>query len=188
MTCFSAIPLLLAAIFSAAEPQPTPAIRPLVAFAVPLSDGTTATAIVFPTQPGQACLVTVAATGQVATYTITPTPPPPNPPTPPTPTKLSIAIVENPATTTPAQAAVLGAKEWRELAASKHQFLGIIPSDIKEATTGKPPAYLQPFLDAAAGNPLPWLLMSDPSGKLLYTGPLPTTAQAMTELLKKYGG
>lgn len=165
----------------------TPAPAANKEFNLPLADGTTGTALILPTSEGQAYLVYTTPTGKLGSYLMktgtTPNPVDP-PPTPtPTPTRLTIAIVEDPATTTAQQRAILAAPAWRGLANEQHAFLGIIPNDLKEAKTGQPPALLAPFLNRSKGHALPWVMLYDSAGNLFWEGPLPTTAQAMTALL-----
>lgn len=181
----------------------TPAPKTGTSFLLNLIDGTTATAVFLPMQDGQVALVYATRNGNLGLWTMTPTispapqpPIPPNPnPVPPTPVppqpitqKLSIGIVEDPRTTTLEQKAVLIDKEWRNLAVTKHEFIGLIPKDIKEKQTGLPPANLLPFLNAAKGHELPYVVFFDKAMSLVYSGPLPDSSAEMTALILKYGG
>jgi hypothetical protein len=174
----------------------TPAPKTNVAFPIPLADATTAQAIFLPAPSGNAYLVYATSSGKLGSFLLSPITPepgplppvPPVPPVPPAPTTLTIAIIENPAATTLQQRDVLSALEWRKAAAEKHNFLGIIPSDLIEKGTGKPPASLAPFLDRAKLHNLPWCIMSDAAGKILWEGQLPTSPAELNALIKRYGG
>ena len=181
----------------------TPAPRTMTQFALPLADNTTATAAFLPTTGGSTYLVYGTPTGRLGFFLLTaptdPTPPnpwPPIPPTPPVPPappvpipqKLTIAIVEDPATTTQQQRSILADPAWRRHAADKHHFRGIIPTDLIEKGTNKPPASLAPFLDAAKGRMLPWILLVAPDGTILFQGPLPPTTAELTATIRRYGG
>lgn len=181
----------------------TPAPATQTNFSLPLSDGSTATARLLPTTNGEAWLVYATSSGQLAAYYLTPhqpvpppTPPTPDPPTPlppppdpqPQPTRLTIAVIENPETTTNAQRAVLTNTTWSTAATAKHTFLGIVPDDVIDKTTGLPPPRLAPFLARAKLHNLPWILFADPNGVIVWEGTVPTTATELTALIAKYGG
>lgn len=174
----------------------TPAPATLTQFQMPLADATTATAAFLPTQDGQAWLIYATPTGKLGLYLLSSTTPnpipptPPNPPIPPTPIpqRLTIAIVEDPQTTTNEQRQVLANPTWRKLATEKHDFRGIIPIDVIEKGTGKPPASLAPFLDRAKGHNLPWCMLCTTAEVILWEGQLPTTAKELTSLITLYGG
>jgi len=75
---------LLCLLASAAAAQtPAPAVQ--TQFTLPLSDKTTATAVLLPTLNGQAFLVYATKTGQIGLWTMSPTTPPEPPPPEPTP-------------------------------------------------------------------------------------------------------
>jgi len=157
-----------------------------------LRDGTTANAQILPANQDQSWLVYVTKTGELGVYqvapAISPTPPAPTPPPPLEPQKLKIAIVVDPSTTTLDQVVCMASKEWRDLAASKHEFLGIIPRGIIEDKENPPPQRLLPFLERSSKQKLPWLLFADQKGNFIFEGPLPKTAPELTDLIKKYGG
>lgn len=181
---------LLLTVGSAAAQTPAPA--PTTQFPLPLADGTSATAQFLPTQNGAGWLVYATSSGKLATYYLTPTQPGPQPipptPVPPTPTKLTIAIVEDPATTSQTQRSVLCEPTWRKLATEKHDFVGIIPNDVIDKRTGQPPPRLAPFLDRAKLHNLPWIMFSDSAGVIVWEGQVPTSALELTKLLQRYGG
>jgi len=174
----------------------TPAPATQTQFTLPLANKTSAAAVLLPTQAGQAYLVYATPTGKIGLYLLTSTTPdpipplPPEPPVPPVPgpQRLTIAIVEDPATTTVEQRQVLADPTWRNLAAEKHDFRGIIPADVIEKGTGKPPASLAPFLDRAKLHALPWCMFTTTAGVILYEGPLPTTAAELIAIIHRYGG
>jgi hypothetical protein len=106
---------------------------------------------------------------------------------PPTPTKLTIAVIENPATTSAADRAVLADPIWRQPAALKNTFLGIIPSDLIDKATGQPPPRLAPFLVRAGLHNLPWIIFANDAGTIIWEGSVPTTAAELAALIAKYG-
>lgn len=181
--------LTLAAAAALAQP---PALAPSVPFTLPLTDGTMAQAQFLPTQNGEGWIAYATNSGKLATYYLTPTRPGPQPdpipPVPPQPTRLTIAIVENPAATTQPLRAVLASPEWREEAAAKHNFLGIIPNDVIDKKTGQPPPRLAPFLDRAKTHDLPWVMFTNAQNVILWEGQLPSSATELKNLIKKYGG
>jgi len=189
---FLTLTFVLTATFASAQ-TPAPAIE--VQFALPLADKTTATAVLLPTTDGQAWLVYATPIGKIGLYLLTPTnptpPPEPTPPIPPVPppvpTRLTIAIVENPSTTTQEQRGILSDSTWRDIAKSKHDFIGIIPNDIRDARTGLPPVHLVPFLNRAKLHRLPWVMFTDGQTGILWEGELPNSSAAFSALISKYG-
>jgi hypothetical protein len=169
---------------------PAPALQ--TAFTLPLTDSTTATAIILPMQDGQAYLVYATNAGKLGVYYLTPSspnpPPPPPPPPPPIVQKLTIAIVEDPLTTTLEQRTLFSDPAWRKLATDSNNFKGIIPNDIKEIKTGLPPADLAPFLDRAKLHNLPWIMFTSAKGVILWEGNPPSTKEEMILLIHKFGG
>jgi len=167
----------------------TPAPATFTQFAIPLTDKTIANAIILPAADGRAYLVYSTATGKLAILWISATPQPPDiVPPPPVPTKLKIAVIEDPLKTTPAQRQLLTNPAWRTPAATNHNLIGIVPQDLIQPETGKPPASLRPFLDATRGKPLPRLVLADQNDTILYNELLPGTAQAINDAIKRYGG
>jgi len=193
LLCLFLLSISLGSMTSQAQ---TPAPAAQTQFSLPLADKTTAVAVILPTLNEQAFLVYATPSGKIGLYllsltTPSPTPPvPPIPPIPPTPIpqKLTIAIVEDPAATTHQQRAVLTDPLWRNLAAEKHDFRGIIPADIIEKGTGKPPASLVPFLDRAKLHNLPWIMFTTATGTIIWEGQLPTTAQELAAIIRQHGG
>jgi len=181
---------LLGSVNSLIAQTPMPQVETL--FQLTMSDGTEAQAVFLPTIEGRCYLVLSTETGKIGLWTMipmkSPLPPEPQPPKPPIAQKLTIGIVEEPSTTTLDQKKVMVDKEWRELAIAKHNFLGLIPQNITEGGTDTPPAALVPFLDRAKGKPLPWIVLFNETGKLIWEGALPKTPSEMTAVIKKFGG
>jgi len=180
----------------ATAPAQTPAPATMTQFALPLADQTTATAIILPGPNTQAWLIYATPSGKIGLWTMTPTtspippqpiPPPPIPPVP-IPQRLTIAVIEDPATTTLEQRNVLADPTWRKLAAEKHDFRGIIPIDVIEKGTSQPPAALAPFLDRAKGRPLPWIMLYTQNFVLVWEGPLPATTTELMAIIHQFGG
>ena len=169
----------------------TPAIKPFTYFALPLTDDTIANAILLPAADGQAYITYATSQGGLVVYRVTGMEPGPNPVPPPvpppTPTKLTIAIVEDPRATTKQQRDVLADKAWRKLAKEKHDFLGIIPKDLTDRKTGQPPPRLAPFLERAKLHDLPWVMFTDPTGAIIWEGPLPPIGGDLCALIRTYG-
>lgn len=183
-------------------PAQTPAPAQQTPFQLPLADQTQVQAVFLPTLEGRSYLVYATKSGSLGLWTMTPTlspsplppippqpkpPIPPVPPVPPVPQKLTIAIVEDPLSTTPEQRQVLVDPTWRKFAKEKHDFKGIIPFDLIDKETGKPPPSLSPFLDRAKLHSLPWVLFTSKTGQVVWEGPLPT-AQELTNLILKFSG
>lgn len=180
---------------------PAPAIE--TPFLLPLVDQTQVQAVFLPTLEGRVYLVYATKSGNLGLWTMTqtvspsplppippePRPPvPPIPPIPPLPQRLTIAIVEDPLSTTPEQRQVLVDPTWRNSAKEKHDFKGIIPSDLIDKETGKPPPSLSPFLDRAKLHSLPWVMLTTKTGDIVWEGNLPTAAELKNLIVKFSGG
>ena len=161
----------------------------LTPFKLPMQSGKDATAQLLPVTSDRSYLVYATPEGELGIWVLTrsvdPIPPEPIPPIPPLPDKLNIAIVENPLTTTQAQRNVLASPGWREQANKNHTFVGIIPDNVKDDRTGKPPAHLLPFLVRAKTKTLPWVMFADDAGRIVFEGPLPATADELINLIPK---
>lgn len=172
---------------SYANEPPDPATRST--FTLPLQNGKEATAELLPVTSDQMYLVYATPTGELGVWTLSrsvdPIPPDPIPPVPPFPTKLFIAVVENPLTTSQAQRHVLADPGWRKKAIESHNFLGVVPSDLVDKETGGPPAHLRPFLKQAASRKLPWLIMCDQSGRIVFESEVPETVEEMEALIPR---
>jgi hypothetical protein len=188
--CLPFVSWLLLIAAQAWSQTPAPALQK--SFSLPLTDGTTATAMIMPGPPGQSWLVYAAKDGKLGTYWLTPTDPGPGPkpvpPVPPIPQRLTIVIVEDPVTTTQAERQILADPTWRTPAAAKHNMLGIIPNDLIDKETGQPPQRLAGFLDRAKLHNLPWIMLTGQAGTILWEGQVPTTAAELIALIKRYGG
>ena len=173
-----------------AAPTPAPALHQQ--FMLPLANKTTATAVVLPAPKGNTYLVYATKSGKLGYWLMTPTdqpiPPDPIPPPPPEPTRLTIVIVENPERTTQKQRDVLADKGWRDVAQSEHDFLGILPIDLIDKRTGKPPPRLAPFLNLARGKELPWAIFVNSDSAIVWQGHLSESPEEFLELLQKHGG
>lgn len=187
------LPFCACLLFAAAEAAgqtPTPAIY--IPFQLPLADKTTATAKILPAPQGRAYLVYATTSGKLGLWMMTkttdPIPPDPIPPPPPEPTDLIIAIIEDPERTSQAQRDVLADQGWRNLAGPPHQFLGILPVDLIDKRTGKPPPHLAPYLNRAKGKPLPWVIFTDANRNILFEAQLLMTASELERLIRTHGG
>ena len=168
-----------------AEPPPAPA--PFQPFNLPLSNKTSASAVILPIDADHTWMVYATRDGQIGFWMMSkqarPIPPGPTPPVPPPLEKLTIAIIEDPSSTSTAQRQVLADLTWRKRAAEQHNFLGLIPSDLRDARTGLPPANLLPFLEHAKLHALPYIIMYDHRGAITWEGPLPATAAKLLDLI-----
>jgi hypothetical protein len=169
--------LFLPAARAADEPTPAPATGQQ--FALPLSNQTTAAAIILPGRENTHWLVYATPNGQLAAWQLSPPGPSPEPqptPPPPTPGPLRLAIVENPTTTTPLQRGIIANPAWRNHIPSPHIFIGAIDSQIIDPQTHQPPEELRPFLTAAAGHALPCVVLLADDGQVYRVVPLPKSA------------
>ena len=184
--------ILIASGSTLASEQSTLPPAPRQQFQLPLSDKTTANAVILPIDADRMWMVYANKDGQLGfwmmTRSTTPFPPRPIPPVPPPLEKLHIAIVENPRQTTQAQRHVLADPTWRKRATSQHTFHGLIPVDVVDVRTGKPPPSLLQFLRIAKDHDLPWIIMLDAGGTIKYEGPLPRTAKELLNLIPNLEG
>jgi len=176
--------------FAAAASIPFPATQ--TPFTLPFSDGTTTTAVLLPIDADRMWMVYATPDGKIGFWMMSrstdPIPPDPIPPPPPEPTRLTICIVEDPERTTQTQRDVLVDEGWRGLAMEKHDFLGICPADLIDKRTGKPPPLYAPYLNLAKGKKLPWVILGDDHGKVIWQGSLPDSPAKFLNLIEKYGG
>lgn len=167
-------------------------IKPMIQFPIPTTDGKTANAVYILTSDQKEILVIANSQGNLQVYFLSKdqNPIPPEPPKPPTPTpqKLTIVIIEDPCCTPLKQKAVLVDKGWRDRANASHNFIGVIPSNLIQIDTGKPPVFFKPYIDRAKGKTKPWLMFFAPNGTLLYEGAVPSSTAEMNSLLDSYGG
>lgn len=187
------LPLLFILPFQGLQAQQTtPVPANEVQFQMPLSDGTTGTAMFCWMPDGNGICVISSPSGKIALLRFTkgilpPIIDPPQPPDP-KPQKLTIGIVEDVRATTLSEKEVLIDKAWRDLALKDHTFVGIIPHDLKEKSTAPVKPLLLPFLERAKGKRLPWVIMLGEGTIIAWDGPLPATPAEMTALIMKYGG
>jgi hypothetical protein len=110
--------------------------------------------------------------------------PEPTPPTPPTPhAGLLAVVVEDPAQRTNAQAQILASPEiaaW--LKAHDAQWLWA-PINAKDPDGNTPPK-LKPYIERAAGKPLPQILLLDAKGDVTWQGNLPNDPESTLKLLE----
>ncbi len=181
--------LLLAAPLDAAT-APVPA--PLKFFHLPMDDGSSTQAVLLPIDADHMWMVYTSKDGQIGFWMMTrstdPIPPDPVPPPPPKPTRLTIVVIEDPERSTQIERDILADDRWRGLAMEKHNFLGIIPIDLVDNRTGKPPTLLAPFLELAKGKALPWTILADAKGNIVWQGHLPNSPDDFANLIKEKGG
>ncbi len=161
-------------------------------FELQMEDGTTAQAVFLPASNGNLYLVYATQRGKLGFWTLTkgtdPIPPDPDPPPPPEPTRLTIVVIEDPERSTQIERDILADDRWRGLAMEKHNFLGILPVDLVDKRTGKPPTLLAPFLELAKGKELPWTILADAKGNVVWQGHLPNSPDDFANLIKEKGG
>lgn len=181
----TAILLCMSAI--AADPTPAPQQR----FALPLSDGTTAQAVFLPAPDDAFYLVYPTKSGQlVFMHVIQGDPnPDPVPPDPVPPAKtLHVAVVHDPAKSSALQRQIMCDPSWRDHVPDPHVFEGIYPADHVDPNTGQATEHMAPFLEAAAGHPLPCLVLLNENKKPVAVVPLPDSASGILEQIRKHGG
>lgn len=171
--------LVLAALCPAATPAPAIQTR----FALPLTDGTQAQAFILAAPDGGSYLVYATSSGDLVVLPLGKTQVDPVPPPPP-PGKKKIAVIEDPSRATWAIRQVLADRTWRNYAAQAHTFLGVIPADLIDPETLKPPPRLEPALRAASGHTLPVLVVLDQNDRPISVSALPATASDLLATLK----
>jgi hypothetical protein len=120
-----------------------------------------------------------------------PQPIPPNPepgpqPQPqPVPGPKTVLWIEESSARTPSQAAAVVDKAIRDALAAARWTLRVVDVDVVDET-GKPPADLAGYLDAArqAGVPRVFILQD---GRELYAGAAPSSVSSFLDLLRRYG-
>jgi hypothetical protein len=174
-----ALLLVVASLCSAATPAPAVQTR----FALPLTDGTQAQAFILAAPDGASYLVYATAAGDLVVLPLGKTQVDPIPPNP-TPGKKKIAVIEDPSRSTWAVRQVLAEKSWRNFATQFHTFLGVIPADLIDPETLKPPPRLEPAIKAASGHALPVLVILDQNNQPIRVLALPTSAADLLATLK----
>ena len=118
-----------------------------------------------------------------------PDPIPPVPPDPlPTPVTLTVVIVEETADATVDFAQIRNSKTLRDWAAKGGHTLFFLDKDSKDRT-GKTPAGFKPWLDLAAGKPLPLAVIVDKKkNQVMDSVPVPKTESEFLAILQKWGG
>lgn len=113
--------------------------------------------------------------------------PDPNPkpdPTPPGPRW--VMMVEESSQRTPGLAAVISSESLRQYVSSKGHHWRVWDKDLAKDQTA--PAEIAPWLNRAAGKQLPWLMISDDAGRVLWEGPCPADPISVQQLIVKHGG
>jgi hypothetical protein len=183
-----------AASFAGDPPQASSAIQTPIAYWVPFEvtapNGTKVKLVLVPSQYADRAAV-MTSDFQVWHLVKTdgvqpgpsPTPTPPTPPVPPTPTPKKAALlylILETGDLTPQVAAVKDAKAWRDAA----DAAGVRWTVADDETGAKVwPNVVKKAREAT----LPCVVFVDPGG-VPTTEPLPATVDAMTALVKKYGG
>jgi hypothetical protein len=124
-----------------------------------------------------------------ASFSVSSPDPPPTPPTPPTPTptNLWVTVVEETAERTIEQGRIYTNDQLHAyLDAHKHQWR-IVDDDVTDED-GATPGGVATYLARARGKPLPWVVVADATGEVLWEGTLPGTVGALLNTLKQYGG
>jgi hypothetical protein len=174
------VAILVSATVALAQTQPTPAAGQR--FALPLSDGTQGQAFFLVGPDRTAYLVYATPGGQLVVLTIGGQNP--QPPVPPQPTiHKRFVIIENPASTTPSQRAILADPMWRKTTLERRTFAGIIPHDAIDSETGEQPTRFAAALRTAAGQPMPIIVWLNDDDSVAGTTPLPDTKEATRSLL-----
>jgi hypothetical protein len=177
---------------TSAKSGPVPGPATNQSFQFPLSDGTIVQARCLPINATTLYLVYATRTGNLGLWTITTTeeidPLPPDPTPDPVTDILSIAVVEDPLDSSIDEVSVLADPGWRGYAAANHIFYGIIPPTVVDFRTKQPPPAIAPFLEAAKGQDLPFVVMFFSDGTLYWKGHLPATPSDLIELIRKKTG
>jgi hypothetical protein len=99
------------------------------------------------------------------------------------PTALKIAIVEQPTASTPQQRGIMADKAWRTAIPPPHLFIGVLPADLINPSSGQPPEQIAPFLRAANGRTLPVVVLLDASHTVYAVHPLPLSTEGILSLI-----
>lgn len=131
----------------------------------------------------------VTVTGVGPTPDPGPSPDPKPDPFPPTPlTKLYIAVIEETATPRVDRGAFLTDSDLLNYIKNKDFTYRWVDKDVV-GPDGRPPNSLLPYLNAARGKALPYVVIVGPNGGIpLFEGPLPATPTDLLITLKKVGG
>jgi hypothetical protein len=109
-------------------------------------------------------------------------------PVPPVARTLWVLVLRETLETTPAQAAILTSADLMDaIERRRHHWRCCDPDGVAE--DGKVPPGIQPYLDLAVGKSLPRLyVIAADHGDLFYAAELPSTQQAVIDLVTMYGG
>jgi len=109
-------------------------------------------------------------------------PTPPHPPPPAAPTR--VVVIYESSNLDPADAATINSHELRAYLDAHGHWYRMADKDILNEFREKPPEIL-PYLDAADGHPLPWLLLADANHKITLGQHLPPSAAEVIALLQR---
>lgn len=128
----------------------------------------------------------------VVTFAQNPQPPPnpdpkPEPPGPVTPTKFKIVIVEETEQAVAERGAFLASTTLAAYLREKGHSWRVVDKDVTDSS-GKPPADIAKYIEAAKGKTLAQVFLIDSDGKLRHQGNCNFKVSEMIELLKKNGG
>lgn len=179
--------LCLIALLASAAPAQTPTPRPHLPFTLPMTDGTTAAAIILPTQAGQAYLVYATTTGRIGSYLMTPgttpTPGPIDPPAPPIPVPDPPAP---PPVPTPTRLALIGEMDKPNLSTAVTATLSawavaVESYSVAQVADPSTPAAALRLIGRSAGKRYPFAIALTAAGTVTWEGNLsndPTAAIA----------
>jgi hypothetical protein len=151
-------------------------------FAVPLSDGSQGVGLLLPGPAGSFNLVIATPSGSLIVLPVGTENTPPTPPAPPV-KRSAFVIIDNPATATVAQRAVLADPRWRTATLADGRFGGLIPFGYVDPNTGKAPERFAAALAEATGKRCPLIVWISPDGTATGSTPMPETLSAFLSLL-----
>ena len=124
-----------------------------------------------------------------------PQPPGPGPNPPPTPTPVAgsrtVVVVRETEDATPATLQLIVRLRTGAISTylKEHQHSLYILDDDSIDETGTKSPFLKPYLEKVGTLPLPAVVIADTkTGAMLFSGPMPATAEEVLELVKKNGG
>ena len=116
-----------------------------------------------------------------------PEPPKPKPPEPITAQSLWVVVVEETADATQARLTFWADEALNARLKAKGHRKRVLDKDTV-AKDGKPGDAIKSFLDRAAGKTLPYLVITDLQGSVMFEGARPQTPALLIELLERLGG
>jgi len=164
-----------------------PPIKLQEQFQIPLTDGSSGNAIALQTADGNLTLIICTKEGKISLLTIKTIdnqPPVPPPPPPPIGGKLKrVIIIENPMETTISQRQVLSDERWKSTINDKSAVISIIPIDLIDPETRKPPKELEDYIRDSEGKQLPYIFFIDQNKNRLKETTLPGSTTEMIALI-----